>query len=119
MKLDISERSVRRIMKNDLGLGPYKKISEPLPSNDQKIKRKKFANWVRTNVRKEDTMRILFSDEKVFDIDGVYNSQNDRVWAVDRADADKKGGIKQRRKNSPDLNRLDYSSWDKLVNTIN
>ena len=23
------------------------------------------------------------------------NSQNDRVWAVDRADADKKGGIKQ------------------------
>ena len=26
------------------------------------------------------------------------NSQNDRVWAVDRADADKKGGIKQRRK---------------------
>ena len=26
------------------------------------------------------------------------NSQNDRVWAVDRADADKKDGIKQRRK---------------------
>ena len=26
------------------------------------------------------------------------NFQNDRVWAVDRADADKKGGIKQRRK---------------------
>ena len=35
-------------------------------------------------------MRILFSDEKFFDIDGVYNSQNDRVWAVDRADADEK-----------------------------
>ena len=33
-----------------------------------------------------------------FDIDGVYNFQNDRVWAGDRADADKKGGIKQRRK---------------------
>ena len=43
-------------------------------------------------------MRILFSDEKFFDIDGVYNSQNDRVWAVDRADADEKGGIQQRRK---------------------
>ena len=28
----------------------------------------------------------------------LYNFQNDRVWAVDRADADKKGGIKQRRK---------------------
>ena len=43
-------------------------------------------------------MRILFSDEKFFDIDGVYNSQNDRVWVVDRADADEKGGIQQRRK---------------------
>ena len=37
-------------------------------------------------------------DEKFFDIDGVCNSQNDRVWAVDRTDADKKGSIKQRRK---------------------
>ena len=64
-------------MKNDLGLRPYKKVIEPLLSNDQKIKRKKFANWVRTNFRNEDTMRILFSDEKFFDIDGVYNSQND------------------------------------------
>ncbi|CAF3241398.1 unnamed protein product [Rotaria socialis] len=43
-------------------------------------------------------MRILFSDEKFFDIDSVYNSQNDRVWAIDRADADKNGGIKQKRK---------------------
>ena len=51
---------------------------------------KNFANWLRTNFRKEDTMRMFFSDGKFFDIDGVYNSQNDRVWAVDRADADKK-----------------------------
>ena len=98
MELDISERSVRRIMKSDLGLYPYEKIWEPLLSDDHRVKRKKFTNWVRTNFRKEGTMRILFSDEKFFDIDGVYNSQNDRVWAVDRADADKKGGIKQRRK---------------------
>ena len=98
MELDISERNVRRIMKKDLGLRPYKKVIESLLSNDQKIKRKKFANWVRTNFRKEDTMRILFSDGKFFNIDGVYNSQNDRVWALDHADADKKCGIKQRRK---------------------
>ena len=51
---------------------------------------KTFANSVRTNFRKEDNMRILFSDEKFFNIDDVYNSQNDRVWIVDCADADKK-----------------------------
>lgn len=39
-----------------------------------------------------------FSNGKYFDIDGVYSSQNDRVWAVDRADADGKCGIKQMRK---------------------
>jgi len=101
MELDISYTSVRRIIKNDLGLRPYKKVIEPALSDDQKIKRKKFANWVRTNFRKEDILRIFFSDEKFFDIDGVYNSQNDRVWAVGRADADKKGGIKQVRKFPP------------------
>ncbi|CAF2046656.1 unnamed protein product [Rotaria magnacalcarata] len=98
MELDISERSVRRILKNDLGLRRYKKIVEPALSDDQKIKRKQFANWVRTNFRKEETLKILFSDEKLFGIDGIYNSQNERVWAVDRADADKRGGIKEKRK---------------------
>ena len=87
MELGISDRSVRRIVKNDLELRSYKIVIEPLLSNDQKIKRTIFANRVRTNFRKENTMRILFSDEKFFDVDSVYNSQNDRVWAVDRADA--------------------------------
>ena len=41
-------------------------------------------------------MKILFSDEKYFDIDGVYNSQNGRVWAVSGADNDEKGSVKQR-----------------------
>ncbi|CAF2054397.1 unnamed protein product, partial [Rotaria magnacalcarata] len=98
MELGISATRVRRILKIDLGLKPYKKVIESSLSDDQKIKRKQFANWIRNNFRKEETMRILFSDEKFFEIDGVYNSQNDRVWAVDRADADEKGGIQQRRK---------------------
>ncbi|CAF1928957.1 unnamed protein product [Rotaria magnacalcarata] len=34
----------------------------------------------------------------MFDIDGVYNSQNDRIWAVDRSEADIKGGTRQKRK---------------------
>ncbi len=40
----------------------------------------------------------LFSDKKMFDIDGVYNAQNDRVWAVDRGEADKNIEKKQKRK---------------------
>jgi hypothetical protein len=40
---------------------------------------------------------MLFSDEKMSDIDGVYNSQNQRIWLVDRTEADASGGIRHRR----------------------
>ena len=45
VELEISERSVRRILKVDLGLCPYQKIIEPALSNDQRIKRIQFPNW--------------------------------------------------------------------------
>ena len=67
-------------------------------TDEHKSKRLKFANWLRTNFRKEDMMKILFSDEKLLDIDGIYNSQNNKIWAVNRAEADIKGGIRQIRK---------------------
>ncbi len=57
-----------------------------------------LINWVDNNFRKEDTMRILFSDEKLFDVDGIYNSQNERIWAGIRNEADEKGGIKMKHK---------------------
>ena len=43
-------------------------------------------------------MRIHFSDEKMFDLDGIYNSQNDRIWTVNREEANRRGGKKQQRK---------------------
>jgi hypothetical protein len=43
-------------------------------------------------------MRILFSDENIFDLDGMYNSENERIWAVSRDEADKIGGIKMKQK---------------------
>ena len=68
---------------------------EALLIDKHKEKRMKFANWIRTYSRKENTMNILLSDEKMFDIDGIYNSHNDRIWAVNRAS---KGGIRRKRK---------------------
>ena len=64
--------------------------------------RRSNTNNVQTRLRQifeiEDTTRIIFSDEKFFDTDSVYNSQNDRMWSVDCADADQKCGITQGRK---------------------
>ncbi|CAF1684151.1 unnamed protein product, partial [Rotaria magnacalcarata] len=32
----------------------------------------------------------------MFDIDGIYNSQINRTWAVNRSAADTNGGIRQK-----------------------
>lgn len=94
-ELNISQRSVRRILHEDLGCSAYKIRKEPAIKDDQKDKRVKFANWILNNFTEDQTKKILFSDEKIFSLDGVYNIQNDRIWAVNRKEADKKGGIKR------------------------
>ena len=90
--MGISRTSIRRILRNDLGLRAYKVRDEPLLTNEHK-ERVKLANWIRTNFGNENTMKILFSDEKLFDIDGIYNSQNDRIWTVNRSVPDTKRSL--------------------------
>jgi hypothetical protein len=58
----------------------------------------KFANSVLNNFSKKETKKWLFSNEKFFDFDGMYNTQNDREWAVSRQEADRKGGVKKKHK---------------------
>ena len=36
--------------------------------------------------------------QKLFDLDGVYNVQNDRIWATNRQEADAKGATKKKHK---------------------
>ena len=50
---------------------------QPFLTDAHEAKRKTFANWICNNFRKERTMRIL---EKHFNVDRVYNLQNDRIW---------------------------------------
>ncbi len=35
----------------------------------------------------------MFTDEKYFTVDGIFNRQNDRVYALSRAAADESGGV--------------------------
>ena len=87
-QLVISRTSIRRILRNDSRLRVNKIQIELLLANEHKEKRMNFVNRIQTSFQEENTMRILFSDEKMFDIDGIYNSQNDRIWAVNRSAAD-------------------------------
>ena len=77
---------------------PYKITVKSLLKEEHNTQWKKFANWTRKKFRKDDTMRILFSDEKMFDLDGIYNSENDHIWAINREEVKRRGGDKQQRK---------------------
>ncbi|CAF1556573.1 unnamed protein product [Rotaria magnacalcarata] len=44
------------------------------------------------------TVRTKAAIVKFFDLDGIYNSQNDRVWAASREEADRKGGFREKTK---------------------
>lgn len=97
-ELSISHESVRTILKEDLQLYPYKIRIEPRLTDEQQRKRMKFANWIRHKFKKNQTLKILFSDEKIFDMNGMCNAQNDRVWAINRVEANASGGVKQKSK---------------------
>ena len=71
--------SAYRIFRKDLKMKLYNITVEPLPKDEHKAQRKKVANWARKKFQKVDTIRILFSDEKMFDLDGIYSSKNDRI----------------------------------------
>ena len=97
-ELHISLTSIHKILKEDPKYCSYKKIVQPFLIGAHKAERKAFANWIHTNLRKEQTIRIIFSDEKVFDNDGLFNLQNDRVWGSSRSEASERDGIVEKRK---------------------
>ena len=97
LELDISHKSASKILRNVSGSRYYKHVIEPTLAEKHKEERKKFANWIPTNFQKRETLKILFCDEKLFGIDGVYNTKNDRIWTVNRDKANQKGGIHQRK----------------------
>ena len=53
----------------------------------------------------------FFTDEKYFDLDGVYNVQNDHIWTVSREEADKQGGIHQKTKFPAKGNGMTRCMW--------
>ena len=63
-EMDMSFSSACRILRKDLKMKPCKITVELLLKDEHKAQRKKFSIWERKKFQKEDTMRIVFSDEK-------------------------------------------------------
>lgn len=93
--LGVSKGTMARIVKEDLHLYAYRITTQPNLDDAAKNRRIQFAYWVRRWLRKQQMETILFSDEKYFSIDGIFNRQNDRVYALNRQDADSAGGTRR------------------------
>ena len=65
-ELHISRTSIRRTLKEDLKYCAYKKIVQPFLSDAHKAERKAFANWIRTNFRKESNHENSFLGRENF-----------------------------------------------------
>ena len=59
-EMNISRISVQRILRKDLGCFPYKKIKQPKPTDLQKRKRVKYANWVLNYITPKKTPKNGF-----------------------------------------------------------
>ena len=76
--LKISKDSVRRIVQNKLGLRSYKIGRGHLLNDQMKKNRELRAKKMLSLVTDSCLERVLFTDEKIFTVQPIHNSQNDR-----------------------------------------
>ena len=78
----ISDRSMRCIIHDDLGMNPYRLHRRHFISDLQRRKRMaRCCPLLRDLQHGSDVGEVVFSDEKLFSIEASFNSQNHRVIA--------------------------------------
>lgn len=86
LQLQMSETTVRRVLKSDLQLFPYKiQIKQSLTEAD-KQSRVQMCNWFNDQMEsnKQWITNVWFSDEAHFYVNGVVNRQNYRYWGAEK-----------------------------------
>ena len=79
--MEISRRSVSRIVKNDLGMKSLKRKNVHFMTPQIRQKRTVRSKGLLERHGVNGAGNILFSDEKLFTIEEALNSQNDRIIA--------------------------------------
>ena len=80
-ELIISEKSVRRIAKFDLGLTAFRRVPAQVINDSTKHKRLERSKKLLRRLNLRATKKVFFTDEKMFYINPPINSQNNRIWA--------------------------------------
>lgn len=87
-ELDVSVTSMRRIIKDDLNMKSRARIKVPLLTQAQKYTRLQRSKVLINDLKHAAQGRvILFSDEKIFNVDAHSNRRNDRWIGNDATNA--------------------------------
>lgn len=81
LQMGVSKTTIRRALKLDLGLKPLKKTTCHMMTMKQKKNRIILCKALLKRYAPEQVKSILFTDEKIFTVEGHFNKQNDRVYA--------------------------------------
>ena len=85
--MNVSEKTIRNIVKIDLKMSSFKMQTRQHLTDLQKEKRLARAKILLNKLKAgTDTNEIIFSDEKLFTVESIFNRQNDRVLAKSSAD---------------------------------
>ncbi len=77
----IPHRSVRKILRDTIGMYPYHITTHQAITSNDKITRMQFAKWVLEH--QALIPDVLWSDEAIFSLDGVVNRHNCIIWALE------------------------------------
>lgn len=80
---NVSRSTVMRVVKEDLGMRPYKHRQKQLLSEATKDKRKQRSKLLLQWYEDHPDVIVIFSDEKLFEATKKFNHQNDRILARD------------------------------------
>lgn len=92
-ELDISEKSMRRIVKGKLNMTPYRIQKGAFLTDKNKTLRMQKSRKLLQATRSGTHLRTVFTDEKIFTVEANKNGQNHRIIATDFHSACQKGKI--------------------------
>ena len=86
--LQTSRGTIRRIVKEDLGMKPFKILRRHLTSQGSKAKRLERTKKMLQAMRSAGDKVFIWSDETIFTVEPQVNAQNGKVLATSSASVD-------------------------------
>ena len=81
--LRMSDRTVRRILLEDLNFHPYKMVMFQAINDQDTVNRRPLCKVLLNALDNDDLNHVLMKDEANFHLCGNVNSQNCRYWATE------------------------------------